>query len=128
MSHNFSEQENYEYDRIEVQFVVRGLQLMNGGGIIALLAFLAQMWEKSEELKSVILLSMVLMGAGLACIQLSATIRLRSTHWDRHNKKRDRWWKKWFFHHYVYINLRTVSFILFLASGAWLIRSLYSII
>ncbi len=122
-----TKQERDEYERVEVQFVVRGLQLLDGGGIIALLAFLGQTWDNGAGFRLIILISMALMGIALACVQLSTTIHLRAMYWDRHGIKRQGWWNKTFFDAKVDTGLRSVSFILFMVSGAWLIIRILSI-
>jgi len=94
--------------------------------MIALLAFLSQIWNRNDELKSVVLLSIALMGVGLVCAQLSATIRLRVTYYRLEGKSIKGWWNRLVFRDKYYIYLRSASFVLFIASGAWLIIRLYS--
>jgi len=116
----------HEYDQREVQFTVRLLLVLNGGGIVALFGFLGQTWNTIPNIRRSILISIALMVIGLVFITLSSIIRLRSMHWHLMGKYPKNRLLRIFYHHILYIHLRTLSFLLFCSAVFYLIIKIYS--
>ena len=116
----------HEYDQREVQFTMRSLQLLHGGGIVALLAFLGQIWNSLPSIRMAILTTMAIMVVGLACITLSSIIRLRAMHWMLHKKYPKDKFRRTLYNAQVYIWLRSISLVLFLVATGLLVLNLFN--
>ncbi len=113
-----------DYNQREVQFVGRVIVGLNGTGVIALLAFLGQIWENMPHARRIIIISIAGMIMGLMAITLSTLLRLRSM--DRGNRRRPKSrLDRVFARHQVYIGLRVLSFLLFVASVLYLLANLF---
>jgi len=134
MAENKSEKEISEgelYNQRESQFVVRGLQLLNGGGAIALMAFLSQTWDSSfkniHDIRSIILTSVLIMIVGIVLTTWSSILRLRDLDWTW--KKKDKsGWTKIIYRHQFWITLRAISFVCFIISTLYFTIRLFPLI
>ena len=119
------------YNQKESQFVVRGLQLLNGGGAIALMAFLGQTWnstfENAHDIRSLILTSVLIMISGLILATWSSILRLRDLDWHWKNTRKYGW-KKIVYGSSFWITLRALSFILFIVATLYLTIRLFPLI
>ena len=85
---------------------IRGLVLLNGGGAVALLAFLQAAWENIPELVPTIVSAMIPLVVGAACAVAVHFLRIQtSLHWFKHGK-----WLK-----LLQNGFAVFSFVLFLA-------------
>ena len=85
---------------------IRGLLLLNGGGAVALLAFLQVAWDKNPALVPSIVSAMIPLVVGAACAVAVHFLRIQtSLHWKEHGK----WLKP------LHIGVMVTSFVLFLA-------------
>ena len=67
---------------------IRGLVLLNGGGAVALLAFLQAVWGKIPELVPSIVYAMIPLVVGAACAVAVHFLRIQtSLHWFKHGKR-----------------------------------------
>ena len=112
-----------EYNQREVHFAVRSLFAINGTGLIALLAFLGQIWNSHPQLRGTILDAMGGMLLGIILAMLSTLTRLRSM--DRALKGKPKpWFLRAFLTRRFYSSVRVLSFLSFVAAVGYLILSL----
>ncbi len=134
-----------EYDQVEVQFAVKGLMILNGGGSIALLAFLGQTWDIEPTLRTPVVLGIGLVTLGIVFTVTSAHLRTRAMHSHLNNLRKEHLpedskeriilegelnkenycWRKYMYSTSVYIPIRSVSLLCFCTAIAQL---LYTVI
>ena len=67
----------------------KGLLLINGGGAVALLAFLQAIWDKNAQLRQIVLVGIGWMLAGLVVALLATFLRFHhSILGEKHDKKK----------------------------------------
>ena len=63
--------------RESIDSIVRTLHLLNGGGAVALLAFLGTTWTHQPELRQPILIALSILSAGEAIVGVSTYLRMK---------------------------------------------------
>ena len=63
--------------RESIDAIVRGLHLLNGGGSVALLAFLGTTWSHQKELRQPILIALSILAAGEMIVGVSTFLRMK---------------------------------------------------
>jgi hypothetical protein len=66
----------------------KGILVVNGGGVIALLAFLQAIWDKNAPLRQIVLVGIAWMLGGLVVALLSILLRFQHSKFgEKHDKK-----------------------------------------
>ena len=115
-----------DYNQREVKMAVSTIVALNGAGTVALMAFLGQIWNPIPDLRKIILVSMAGMTLGLVVITLSILSRLRSMDRAIRDKPKNAL-QRLVCTFPVYSGLRSISFLLFVASVLYLFVKLYAL-
>jgi hypothetical protein len=101
---------------------VRGLLLINGGGSVALLAFLQAIWAVDKQLAKYVVIGIIFFAIGVAFAGVASFLRYHASFNFQPGKK-----DRWLLYRRGYIGCWYTSLSLFLAgsgvvvSGAWFI-------
>jgi hypothetical protein len=71
---------------------VKGLFLMNGGGAVALLAFLQEIWKEIPDLRIYVLVSILVLSFGVVFASLVQFLRFKAS-WELQNQDKTGWEK-----------------------------------
>ena len=99
---------------------VRGLLIINGGGAVALLAFLQAIWSVDQRLANYVVIGISVLAIGVAVAGLASFLRYHASFNFQQGKK-----DRWLVYRRGYIGCWYTSLSLFLAgigvvvSGAW---------
>ena len=71
---------------------VRGLLLINGGGAVALLAFLQAVWDKDKDLVRIVVYGIAILGVGTFIAGLSHFLRYHASYNFQEGNTARFWW------------------------------------
>ncbi len=103
---------------------VRGLLLINGGGAVALLAFLQAVWSQDEDLAKVVVEGLAAFCIGVAVAGLASFLRYHTSfNFQEGNMKRFWWFRRGYIGCW-YLSLASfVVGVIILVHGAWRLLS-----